>query len=121
MLSPLGLGTVTTDRRHPGTLDELVRAGKIREIGCSKFTEAQLREADAAAVGARFTVVRNQCSLLHPDDERDVLPACAELGIGYVAYWPLARDRAGGGVRDRLTGRSGVGRSLPPIRGLSPL
>jgi aryl-alcohol dehydrogenase-like predicted oxidoreductase len=73
-----------------GALDELVRAGKVREIGCSKFTAAQLREADAAAVGARFAVVQNQCNLLHPDDEQDVLPTCTELGIGYVAYWPLA-------------------------------
>jgi aryl-alcohol dehydrogenase-like predicted oxidoreductase len=73
-----------------GALDELVQAGKIREIGCSKFTAAQLREADAAAVGARFVAVQNECNLLHADDERDVLPACAALGIGYVAYWPLA-------------------------------
>jgi aryl-alcohol dehydrogenase-like predicted oxidoreductase len=88
-----------------GTLDELVRAGKIREIGCSKFTAAQLREADAAAVGTRFTVVQNQCNLLHADDERDVLPTCAELGISYVAYWPLAAGL--------LTGKYRRGAPLP--------
>lgn len=73
-----------------GALDDLVQAGKIREIGCSKFTAAQLREADAAATGTRFTVVQNHCNLLHADDEQDVLPTCAELDIAYVAYWPLA-------------------------------
>jgi aryl-alcohol dehydrogenase-like predicted oxidoreductase len=74
-----------------GALDELVRAGKIREVACSKFTAAQLREADqAAGQGTRFTAVQNQLSLLHADDESTVIPACAELGLAYMAYWPLA-------------------------------
>lgn len=73
-----------------GALDELVRAGKVREIGCSNFSAAQLREADAAATGARFVSVQNHYNLLHRDDEADVLPACDELGVAYVPYFPLA-------------------------------
>ena len=43
-----------------GALDELVRQGKVREIGCSNFSAAQLREAEAAAAGgARFVSVQN--------------------------------------------------------------
>ena len=72
-------------------LDDLVRAGKIREVGCSKFSADQLRAADqAAGQGARFAAVQNQLNLLHADDETTVIPACAELGLAYMAYWPLA-------------------------------
>ena len=75
-----------------GALDELVTAGKIREIGCSKFSADQLREADKAVTdgAARFVAVENHCSLLDLGDEDTVLPLCAELGIAYMAYWPLA-------------------------------
>jgi aryl-alcohol dehydrogenase-like predicted oxidoreductase len=74
-------------------LDELVRAGTVRAIGCSNFSAEQLREADrvAAELGtARFTVLQNEYSLMRRDDDVDVLPPCRELGIGYVPYFPLA-------------------------------
>jgi len=75
-----------------GVLDELVRDGKVREIGCSNFTAAQLREAaDAVGPGAAgFASVQNQWSLLHRDDEDDAVPECLRLGIGYLPYYPLA-------------------------------
>src|SRR5207248_6239005 len=55
-------------------LNELVRAGKVREIGCSNFTVAQLQEArDAAKPGAaRFVSVQNEYSLLHREPENGV-------------------------------------------------
>ena len=74
-------------------LDELVRAGTVRAIGCSNFTAAQLEEAERVAreLGtARFTVLQNEYNLLKPDDGVDVLPLCRELGVGYVPYFPLA-------------------------------
>jgi aryl-alcohol dehydrogenase-like predicted oxidoreductase len=88
-------------------LGELVEAGKIREIGCSKFTAAQLREADDAAVGrpARFVAIENPCSLLERTDEDGVLPLCAEREIAYLAYWPLAAGL--------LTGKYRRGQPLP--------
>ncbi|HTG48559.1 MAG TPA: aldo/keto reductase [Actinomycetota bacterium] len=88
-------------------LGELVRAGKVREIGCSNFSADQLREADeAAADGAvSFVSVQNELSLLHRPDERDVLPACEELGIAYLPYFPLDS-----GV---LRGKYRRGRPLP--------
>ena len=76
-----------------GALDSLVQEGTVRAIGCSNFSAEQLAEADRVAreLGtARFTVLQNQYSLLVRGDEKDVLPACRELGVGYVPYFPLA-------------------------------
>ena len=74
-------------------LDELVRAGKVRAIGCSNFSAEQLTEADRVAreLGVtRFTVLQNQYSLLERADDADVLPLCRDLGVSYIPYFPLA-------------------------------
>ena len=75
-----------------GALGELVKEGKVREIGCSNFTAEMLREADqAVADGApKFVSVQNQYNLLHRDDESDAIPECEKLGISYLPYFPLA-------------------------------
>jgi aryl-alcohol dehydrogenase-like predicted oxidoreductase len=73
-----------------GAMDELVRAGKVREIGCSNFGAEQLREAEAAARGARFVSVQNEYSLLQREPEADVLPECERLGLAFLPYFPLA-------------------------------
>ena len=76
-----------------GALDELVREGKVRAIGCSNFSAEQLAEADRVAreLGtARFTVLQNHYNLLQRDDDEDVLPLCRELGVSYIPYFPLA-------------------------------
>jgi aryl-alcohol dehydrogenase-like predicted oxidoreductase len=76
-----------------GALDELVRAGKVREIGCSNFTVEMLDDADAAsraAHEARFVSVQNEYSLLRRLPEQGVLQACARLGIAFIPYFPLA-------------------------------
>ncbi|HUZ09091.1 MAG TPA: aldo/keto reductase [Acidimicrobiales bacterium] len=73
-------------------LDELVRAGKVLEIGCSNFSAAQLREAEAAvADGAvRFVSVQNHYNLLNRDDETDAIAECERSGVAYLPYFPLA-------------------------------
>ena len=76
-----------------GALDELVRAGRVRTIGCSNFSAAQLAEADRVARdlgGVRFTVLQNHYSVIRRDDDEDVLPLCRELGVSYIPYFPLA-------------------------------
>jgi aryl-alcohol dehydrogenase-like predicted oxidoreductase len=75
-----------------GILDELVRQGKVREIGCSNFSAAQLREADAAVApgGSRFVSVQNLYNLLDRTDEQEVLPECERLRLAYLPYFPLA-------------------------------
>src|SRR3954452_25300785 len=74
-------------------LDELVRAGKVRAIGCSNFSAAQLEEADAAAREngfARFAAVQNEYSLLRRGIEEEVVPTAQRLGLSIVPYFPLA-------------------------------
>ncbi len=84
-----------------GALAELVAAGKVREIGCSNLTAAQLREARAAAGDApTFVSVQNQYSLLAREPETDgVLEACAELSMAFLPYYPLANGLLTGKVR----------------------
>jgi aryl-alcohol dehydrogenase-like predicted oxidoreductase len=102
-----------------GALDELVKAGKVRAIGASNFSAAQLEEADSAAREhglTRFTAVQNQYSLLVREAEREVLPTCERLGIGFVPFFPLAsglltgkyRRGESGPAGSRLTGRSQI-------------
>ena len=99
-----------------GALDELVRAGKVRAIGCSNFSAEQLAEADRVAreLGtARFTALQNHYNLLRRDDDADVLPLCRELGVSYIPYFPLASGLLTGKYRrgepapegTRLSGR----------------
>ena len=95
-----------------GALDDLVKEGKVREIGCSNFTAAQLDEAEGAARGARYVSVQNEYSLLKRDDERDALPACERLGIAYIPYFPLASGL--------LTGKYRAGQAYPEGTRISP-
>ena len=73
-------------------LNEQVRVGKVREIGCSNFSADQLREAEAAVApgAAHFVSVQNQYNLLHRDAERDVLVECEKAGIAFIPYFPLS-------------------------------
>ncbi|HEX8395446.1 MAG TPA: aldo/keto reductase [Longimicrobium sp.] len=75
-----------------GVLNDLVRAGKVREIGCSNFSVDQLREAEAAVAGggARFVSVQNEYSLIRRDPEDGVLAECERTGVAFIPYFPLA-------------------------------
>jgi aryl-alcohol dehydrogenase-like predicted oxidoreductase len=88
-------------------LDDLVKAGKVREIGCSNFSAEQLREAEAAvkAGAARFVTVQNNYSMLNRAPESEVLPQCLKSGIGFIPFFPLANGL--------LTGKYRKGQPLP--------
>ncbi|MBZ0283106.1 MAG: aldo/keto reductase [Anaerolineae bacterium] len=90
-----------------GKLDDLVKAGKIREIGSSNFSAEQIREAEGAVKpgGVRFVSLQNEYSLLKREDEKEVLPECDHLNIGYLPYFPLASGM--------LTGKYRQGQALP--------
>lgn len=91
-----------------GALDELVRSGQVREIGCSNFSVDQLREADAAAKrlrSARFVSVQNEYSLLHREPEAGVLQECEQLGMAFLPYFPLKSGL--------LTGKYRKGQPIP--------
>jgi aryl-alcohol dehydrogenase-like predicted oxidoreductase len=76
-----------------GALNELVEAGKVRFVGSSNFSAAQVEEADRIARDgglAHFTSAQNKYSLLERDAEQELLPACERLGLGFLPYFPLA-------------------------------
>lgn len=84
-----------------GALDDLVKAGKVREIGCSNFTAEMLQEAAAAVKpgAARFVSVQNHYSLFHFKPELPVIAECARANIGYLPYFPLANGLLTGKYR----------------------
>lgn len=91
-----------------GALDDLVKAGKVREIGSSNFDAAQIRDAEAAsqaANGARFVSVQNYYSMLHREPEPDVLNECERLGLGFLPFFPLESGL--------LTGKIRAGQAVP--------
>jgi aryl-alcohol dehydrogenase-like predicted oxidoreductase len=90
-----------------GALSDLVRAGKVREIGCSNFSADQLRSAAAAVrpSAAGFVSVQNDYSLLNRAPEAEVLPECVRQSIAFIPYFPLANGL--------LTGKYRRGEPLP--------
>jgi aryl-alcohol dehydrogenase-like predicted oxidoreductase len=91
-----------------GALNELVKSGKVKEIGCSNFSAQQLREGEAAATrlkSARFVSVQNEYSLLHREPEPQVLAECARQGIALLPYFPLKSGL--------LTGKYRKGQPIP--------
>ena len=89
------------------TLHDLVQEGKVREIGCSNFSVAQLQEAERAAKGGvKFVSVQNEYSLFHREPEDDgVLLECARQNLGFLPYFPLASGL--------LTGKYRQGHPIP--------
>jgi aryl-alcohol dehydrogenase-like predicted oxidoreductase len=89
-------------------LDELVRQGKVRHIGCSNFSAAQLNAAQASAKEhglAAFVSCQDQYSLLARRIERELIPAIEAHGLGLLPYFPLASGL--------LTGKYKRGAPLP--------
>ena len=74
-------------------LDDLVHSGKVRYIGCSNFLAYQLARSlgRSEVLGtARFDSVQPRYNLLFRENERELLPLCAEEGIAVIPYNPLA-------------------------------
>ena len=94
---------VTPIAETVAAMAELVEEGPVRAIGVSNFSVEQLDEAvEAAPVAA----LQNRYSLLEREAEADVLPRCAELGVGFIPYFPLASGL--------LTGKYSRGQPAPP-------
>jgi len=104
-----------------GVLDELVREGKVRWIGCSNVSAAEIEAGDRLARErglTRFVSVQNEYSLLERAAEEDVLPACERLGIGFLPYFPLASGLLTGKYRRGEVATEGrlAGREIPAER-----
>jgi aryl-alcohol dehydrogenase-like predicted oxidoreductase len=75
------------------TLDDLVRSGKVRYIGCSNFFSWQVVEADWVARTehlTRFISAQNEYNMLQRNIETELAPACLRYGLGLLPYFPLA-------------------------------
>jgi aryl-alcohol dehydrogenase-like predicted oxidoreductase len=96
-----------------GAMNDLVKAGKVKEIGCSNFSAEQLNEASRATkpAAAGFVSLQNEYSLLHREPETNVLPACERLGLAFLPYFPLASGL--------LTGKYELGKAPPKDSRLS--
>ena len=105
-LGRLGLDTIDLLYQHrvdpdvpiedvAGTVGELVAAGKVRHFGLSEAGAATIRRAHAVFP---VTAVQSEYSLWTRDPEAEVLPVCAELGVGFVPFSPLGRGFLAGSV-----------------------
>ncbi len=79
-----------------GAMAELVRAGKVRHLGLSEAGPGTLRRACRVHP---ITALQTEYSLWSRHVEAEILPACRELGIGFVAYAPLGRGLLTGSIR----------------------
>jgi aryl-alcohol dehydrogenase-like predicted oxidoreductase len=97
-------------------LDDLVRQGKVRFIGCSNLSAQQLIEAQDTSERlklAAFVSCQDEYSLLVRDIEKELLPAAMARGLGILPYFPLASGL--------LTGKYRRGAPLPTGSRLSKI
>ncbi len=90
-------------------LDDLVKTGKVRFIGCSNLSAAQLEEAQRVAGRnhlTSFISCQDEYNLLERGVEKDLLPAMHKYGLSLLPYFPLASGL--------LTGKYKHGAPLPP-------
>ncbi len=89
-------------------LNELVKSGKVRYIGCSNFSATQLKEAEetASTLGVpKFVSSQDEYSLLVREVEHDLLPLIEQCGMSELPYFPLASGL--------LTGKYKRGQAAP--------
>jgi aryl-alcohol dehydrogenase-like predicted oxidoreductase len=80
-----------------GAVKELIQQGKVRHFGLSESPADVIRRAHAVQP---VTAIQSEYSLWFREVEKDVLPTCAELGIGFVPYSPLGRGFLTGTVTE---------------------
>lgn len=89
-------------------MDDLVRSGKVRYIGCSNFSGWQVVEAAWVSQSAGlecFVSAQNRYSLLSRDIELDLIPAAEKYGVGILPFFPLESGL--------LTGKYKAGKAPP--------
>ena len=79
-----------------GAMADLVREGKVRYLGLSEAGTETLRRACSVH---HITALQTEYSLWSRDPEDEILPACRELGVGFVAYSPLGRGFLTGQIK----------------------
>jgi len=94
-----------------GTVKELIGQGKVLYFGLSEPGPQTLRRAHAVQ---RVTAVQNEYSMMARDPEADILPICAELGIGFVCWSPLAMAFLTGVIGQNTVLQQGDFRGMVP-------
>lgn len=95
-----------------GAMARLVEAGKARYLGLSEVSARTLRRAHAVHP---ITAVQSEYSLWTRDPEEHVLPACRELGVGFVPFSPLGRAALTGAIdsAEDVSGEKDFRRNIP--------
>ena len=83
-----------------GTVKELIQAGKVRHFGLSEASVESIRRAHAVQT---VTAVQSEYSLWWRAPEAQVLPACEELGIGFVPFSPLGKGFLTGKIDEKTS------------------
>lgn len=83
-----------------GAVKELIEAGKVKHFGLSEASAQTIRRAHAVQP---VTAVQSEYALWTRDPEAEVLPTCAELGIGFVPYGPMGKGFLSGTVTPTMT------------------
>jgi aryl-alcohol dehydrogenase-like predicted oxidoreductase len=94
-----------------GTVQDLIRQGKVKHFGMSEAAAATIRRAHAVQP---VTAVQSEYSLWFRRPEEEVLPTCEELGIGFVPYSPLGKGFLTGKINEQTTFESTDIRSAIP-------
>lgn len=105
-----GFDALTPVEETLGTLDDLVRAGKIRYIGCSNFSGWHLMKSLAASEKrglARYVAHQAYYSLVGRDFEWELMPLALDQEVGTAVWSPLGWGR--------LTGKIRRGQAMPPV------
>jgi len=121
-LTRLGIETIDLFYQHrvdpdvpiedvAGAVSELVAQGKVRHFGLSEAAASTIRRAHAVHP---VTAVQSEYSLWTRDPEPEVLPVCAELGIGFVPFSPLGKGFLTGSVTPGTTFAEGEIRGRIP-------
>ncbi|QUQ62822.1 aldo/keto reductase [Kutzneria sp. CA-103260] len=90
-------------------LHDLVKAGKVRYLGASSMHAWEFSKAlhaQKANGWARFVSMQDHYNLLAREEEREMLPLCADEGVGTIVWSPLARGRLARAWDDNVTARS---------------
>lgn len=94
-----------------GTVQDLIKEGKVLEFGLSGVGEATIRRAHAVQ---RVAAVQNEYSIWTRDPEGEVISVCEELEIGLVSWAPLGKGFLTGTISPTTTFASGDRRSTMP-------
>ncbi|UGU14285.1 aldo/keto reductase [Sinomicrobium kalidii] len=93
-----------------GAMGELVKEGKVRYLGLSEASPASLKKAVAEHP---IATLQSEYSLFTRDLEKEIIPACRELGITLIPYSPLGRGMLTGALKEAPKGEDDYRKNLP--------